>query len=208
MKTIEEQQAIATEVIGRLRIISPHVLLAGGAPRDWYMGNPCNDLDIYINIDDHISIENTRWRLNSVLGIDNVKTLSESRGYETSDFLDELYKGHKKLKRVWEFDYKGIKVQINDIDVNVSRPFNVVETFDSTICEFYFDPLQGTSIPSTAARITVDTKMNFVKDYNPQQKTRHLVKLLQRFPEYKVLPYTYFDGIQYVIKNKINIEYT
>lgn len=44
---IEEQNVVAKKVLEKIKIVDPYVILAGGAPRDWYFGNPCNDLDIY-----------------------------------------------------------------------------------------------------------------------------------------------------------------
>lgn len=37
--TIEQQKATAQSVYEKLKVIDPHCVLAGGAPRDWYFGN-------------------------------------------------------------------------------------------------------------------------------------------------------------------------
>ena len=45
---IDQQKLTADGILGILEQFNPDCILAGGAPRDWYMGNPCNDLDIFV----------------------------------------------------------------------------------------------------------------------------------------------------------------
>jgi len=45
---ISVEKSIADEVLSRLEVIDPTCILAGGAPRDWWLGQSCNDLDFYI----------------------------------------------------------------------------------------------------------------------------------------------------------------
>ena len=60
--TIEEQQEVAKYVLQKLEIIDPCCILAGGAPRDWDLGTPANDLDFYLYLGH-----------NSVFGLRNTK---------------------------------------------------------------------------------------------------------------------------------------
>ena len=42
--SIVKQQLTANDILSKLEIIDPYVILAGGAPRDWYFGDECRDL--------------------------------------------------------------------------------------------------------------------------------------------------------------------
>lgn len=44
---IEKQKLFAKEVLEKLQLIDPNATLAGGAPRDWWLGKPAKDLDFY-----------------------------------------------------------------------------------------------------------------------------------------------------------------
>jgi hypothetical protein len=48
-KTIESQKVCANAALNMLHIVDPHSCILGGAPRDWALGNPAKDLDIYIH---------------------------------------------------------------------------------------------------------------------------------------------------------------
>lgn len=47
MSIIKLQQAVADTVLQRLLTIDPFAIIAGGAPRDWYLGREATDLDVY-----------------------------------------------------------------------------------------------------------------------------------------------------------------
>lgn len=57
--TIAEQQGIADEILVLLTRLDPNVVIAGGAPRDWMLGNLAADLDIYIYIPGSTSFRQT-----------------------------------------------------------------------------------------------------------------------------------------------------
>jgi tRNA nucleotidyltransferase/poly(A) polymerase len=49
------QQSVADSLLARLEAIDPHCIIAGGAPRDWYLGRLANDLDVYLYIPENYS---------------------------------------------------------------------------------------------------------------------------------------------------------
>ena len=49
MNTIEQQKLVADKVLNQLYLICPEAIVAGGAPRDWYLGKPANDIDVYFS---------------------------------------------------------------------------------------------------------------------------------------------------------------
>ena len=48
-KTIESQKTCAHAALNMLHIVDPDSCILGGAPRDWELGNPARDLDIYLH---------------------------------------------------------------------------------------------------------------------------------------------------------------
>lgn len=47
---IKHQQSVADEVLDKVNVLDETVVIAGGAARDWYLGIPATDLDVYIRI--------------------------------------------------------------------------------------------------------------------------------------------------------------
>lgn len=47
MSTIKLQQAYANQVLSMIEQIDRHAIIAGGAPRDWCLGQEATDLDVY-----------------------------------------------------------------------------------------------------------------------------------------------------------------
>lgn len=47
---IKHQQVVADKVLNMVKAIDTTSVIAGGAPRDWYLGIPATDLDVYIRI--------------------------------------------------------------------------------------------------------------------------------------------------------------
>ena len=201
MKCFKEQMEIAREVLSKLSILSPKVVLAGGAPRDWYRGLPCNDLDIYMNIPDHTTIESTRERLGTVLGIDSVKTFSEINDVSSEDLTD-IYSGMSKIKRIWQFEYKGLTVQLMDMDIDHISPLTVIDTFQNSFCEFWFSPDSPTKLNATpAAKIVLDHNIVFITDNYKGKK--HHKKMIDRFGnQLTYLDISYKKGIQYALTHK------
>lgn len=90
---------MAKEVYRKLKIIDPHCLLAGGAPRDWYFNQKCNDLDFYY-VSTARTISACRKQLEQVFCGVEIKTLSEIHEQGGSRGVNNLYKKMPSLVRV------------------------------------------------------------------------------------------------------------
>lgn len=47
---IRHQKAVSDKVLYMVSVLDDTALVAGGAPRDWYLGLPASDLDVYVCI--------------------------------------------------------------------------------------------------------------------------------------------------------------
>ena len=110
--TIEQQKATARSVYEKLKVIDPYCVLAGGAPRDWYFGNECNDLDFYY-VSTARTVSACRNQLQKVFKDVEIKTLSEIHESSSSGAreMSNLYQKMPSLIRVWQCKIAGMEVQ-------------------------------------------------------------------------------------------------
>jgi tRNA nucleotidyltransferase/poly(A) polymerase len=75
MITIDLQKIVADDVLEKLFSIDPHAIVAGGAPRDWFMGNLASDIDVFFCTRHGISISTVKRQLEHVgFVIESTKT--------------------------------------------------------------------------------------------------------------------------------------
>ena len=122
MSIIKMQQAIADTVLQRLLPIDPFAIVAGGAPRDWYLGQEATDIDVYFHPNPNWNVMTVRNQLVAV-------------GFElsnNSDLQDNLmsvsqYLANQYLKAVYNPINTPMKVQL----MWMSEP-----TFESVLPQF------------------------------------------------------------------------
>lgn len=168
---IQLQQNIAQDILHKLEIIDPTCILAGGAPRNWYLGKSANDLDFYI----HSSHQNMEVRLQT-LGL-------QTSRMNLKGLRNNAYPDMKKIKAIFEGDIDGQKYQI----MVMSEPtFDcVVSKFGTSVCEAWY---KHKRINTTGAfYLSHYLKTIYVKpDYNA--KVKHVNKMQTYFPDYKTKP--------------------
>ena len=169
--SIPEQKVIADELLDCLSIICPNVILAGGAPRDWYMNKEANDLDIYFSLYEGTASSHS-YQLERVLpkGVKKVKTEFEGN-------TNPLYKHMKHLKRIYYMEYKGLDVQL--ILLNEAKDvWRAVDNIDCSICKIWY---KNSVIHTTTPFLkTMKTKFMFLnEDYN--WSDYHPKKMVDRF---------------------------
>ena len=98
---IEEQKAIANEILEKIEIIDKNCILAGGAPRDWWVGVLANDLDFYLYCTPENGVEHTKKSIEKLVGI-KLEYLGADENYEG---------GMRELRAVLDGEFKGQKVQ-------------------------------------------------------------------------------------------------
>lgn len=168
---IQLQQNIAQDILHKLEIIDPTCILAGGAPRNWYLGKSANDLDFYI----HSSHQNMKSRLKT-LGLQVVHMSS-------AKFQNSAYPDMKKIKAIFEGNIDGQEYQIM---VMSESTFNcVVSKFGTSVCEAWYKHKRVNTTDSF--KLSHYLKTIYVKpDYNA--KVKHINKMQTYFPDYKTKP--------------------
>jgi hypothetical protein len=174
---IKKQKEIAKELLDKLEVVDPYVILAGGAPRDWYLGEKANDLDFYVHVKDEPAWA-SKYRL-SKLGLTCTqmnKTISERV---------PLYESMEHLRFIYEGDYKGMKYQVMFMSEHTFS--SVVPKFGASVCEAYWKG--GDIIVTNSFLLSHYTKTLFKKD-NYTAKESHISKMLKKYPDYTVVDET------------------
>ena len=123
---ILQQKETADKVLKALEILDPTCILAGGAPRDWYMAKPAKDLDFFVNLRNDFSLEQTKVSLESVLGT-VVTRVGNSETFH--------YKLNPNILQVFECRIEGCPVQI----VICSKPtWNLLDSFAFNVCKVWY----------------------------------------------------------------------
>ena len=180
---IEHQKRVGSDVLDRLFAIDPTCILAGGAPRDWYLGKPASDLDFYVydgrtgtkgDITSGIdtSCEVFLKRLEAVGLVSGWNLLCKP---EVND-----YSHMPSINSVWENVIGGERVQI----MRMCEPtFNVISLFDTSICRAYCVGDCGSihKHPSFEASIKSGI-ITVLEGYD--KEVPHVTKMMERFPDY------------------------
>jgi hypothetical protein len=189
--TIEKQQLIAEELLHILEGADPHVILAGGAPRDWYFNKLANDLDFYVYLQPATQcFENLRWKS---LGLDLEHIGREVSG-ETGD-----YECMEHLSRVYEGLYKGQKYQV--MVMRKSTFDCVVSNFGCSVCMAWWKGINGGVRVTEQFLLSHATKTLFIKD-DYTAKVVHVAKMQERYPNYTTKSFKYYDSARIAFQRK------
>jgi tRNA nucleotidyltransferase/poly(A) polymerase len=93
------QQSVADALLARLEAIDPHCIIAGGAPRDWYLGRQAKDLDVYLYIPRNSLLRHFKTQL-SAIGITNIEQ-------STLSFNDARYINNPLVRWVFNYEKNG-----------------------------------------------------------------------------------------------------
>ena len=179
---IQEQKDIGKELLEKLDLLDPCVVIAGGAARDWYLGNKANDLDIYLSYHPNLTLGSNKRSIAKALSIpeDSIETL----GVQFDENVDKSteYVINPNVRCVYEFIYKGIMVQI----INMHTEFVRVEDFCFSICQAWTTDcvdIRGTEAFYYSIKHKIVDKTG--KFYS--HKGRYIEKMMTKFPEYLFL---------------------
>lgn len=176
--TIEQQKATAQSVYEKLKVIDPYCVLAGGAPRDWYFGNECNDLDFYY-VSTATTINACRNQLQGVFKEVEIKTLSEIHEKSSGKRkMSNLYQKMPSLIRVWQCKIAGMEVQFIQL-AELGSQFKVIGCMDVSICKIWADVNMNIRL-TEAFKKTLASKSMFLSE-GYQWCDPHPQKMKQRF---------------------------
>jgi hypothetical protein len=177
-KVINEQRAVADKALSMVYTIDPFAIVAGGAPRDWYLRRVATDIDLFFSVRDGVQI-----------GI--VHKILEKAGFsifrvKTGEGLPEWYKINPKIKAVFESNIDGICVQIILVD---KKTFDVVDEFPLSICKTWYKNgrivLEQDFIRSIKRKVIYKTNNLYANGHV------YLKKILAKFPDYR-----YYDSLE------------
>lgn len=170
---ITKQKKVAIQALDQLSIFDEDVLVAGGAPRDWFLGKLASDIDIYIESN---SVSN---QINIISQLDNLGfKIVEIK--DTSDFT-ELYAKADYLRLVIDCLYKNQNIQIMLVGCEVIK---VTEGFPLSICKITFDRDDGILITPSFLN-GYKTKTIYVENSYYQDEHPYVVKIRNKFPDWK-----------------------
>lgn len=167
---VMDQKREGKELLDKLRVVDPFVMIAGGAPRDWYFDRSAKDLDIYLRLPNHntITLVENLARAVGITGLGQLSKTSESSYAELPN-----------LKWVFAGEYNGMPINLMVMDKGVRE--EIIKDFDVAICRAWFD----------------GDKCHYFEEFDFCIKTRvclvhpkytgkeqHLRKMAKRFPQF------------------------
>lgn len=176
---IQEQKAIGKELLEKLYILSPSVVIAGGAARDWYLGQEARDLDIYLSYRANQPIHGNGAIIANWLGIDekDFKTLGVQ--FDENKDQSETYAINPNVRCVYEFEYKGMTVQI----INMHTEYVNVSDFCLSICQAWTKDCERI-YTTKDFNYSVKNRVIYKTGEIYLEKARYIDKMKSRFPEY------------------------
>ena len=209
----DEEKAIALEVLNAIK--SP-AIIAGGAPRNWYLGSKAKDIDIYIAQGPIPFYEEPYWSgMPSPINKGGTTIMVPRSTHNPDDGLQMVLAtvdpgesgSQKGIKSVDEFEYKGLLFQI--ITVNKEEtgdltlgPFNM--TYSEALLRSYINASFDFGINKISIDRTGRTycEMDFGPDirnktltlrianamrYNGHCLAKRFEKMKQYFPDHQVV---------------------
>lgn len=168
---IKHQQQTAAKVISLLEKQFGNATVAGGAPRDWFMGEIARDIDIYVVVEPK--------KAGILLAMATIALDTE---------VNQLGKQYEELEQsmisfitagsVW-YDH----TEHNIIFLNkfyVSRTDEVYTHFDCDICQIKWNAKEGL-IPSAQFLDASENKTITFNKFEP----KHFVKMVHKFGDWK-----------------------
>lgn len=169
---IDFQKKVADKVLYAIEGFDPNCIVAGGAPRDWTLGNPASDIDLFFFYRENSTAWEVRKLLERALG-QEVRRLG-------SEEMTENYTTNPNLKSVWQVVIDGVTVQLIEMSIPT---WDVVDSFPLTICKVWYK--NGKITPTKEFEKSVDGSYIIKTDKMYANESRYLQKILAKFPDFK-----------------------
>lgn len=182
LNTIKHQKQVADKVLAAIESFDLTCVVAGGAPRDWYLGRQATDIDLFFHYRPRASAKEVKMLLERALDV-SVNRLG-------ADNFSEEYKVNKDLKTVWQTEVDGVVVQFMEM---VKPTWGVVDHFPLSICKAWYK--KGKIFISSDFKKSLESKVIFKTNPIYMDSSRYLKKILSKFPEY-----TYYESYEDYLK--------
>lgn len=173
---ITKQMDIAERVYDIFRGLDPHCILAGGAPADWFLERPANDLDFY-----YYAPQTWTQRV-----VDKQIERNDPRGMLTKKSnkaitVSSIYEHMSDIKNITEFEYDGMQVHLM---LMLKPTFGLHRNFSAGVTEAWWTPERGVEY----SKRFLDGHDNKIISPSSAYTTdnRHIQKLMKKYPDYKL----------------------
>ena len=174
---IEYQKTVAKDILAKLQLVDMWAMLAGGACRDWYLGNEASDLDFYV----HYSTKYPQWALvehfSKLVGCE-LKIVGRS-GDKVCPESEVIYTQDPNIDFVLGGNKDGIDIQI----IIINKPYFNVGNFCFDICQAFtynVDEIKTTAKFNKA----VEHKCIQITGEFYSQKDAYIKKIKSKFPDW------------------------
>jgi hypothetical protein len=168
---INIEKEIAFELLNRISVIAPSVVLAGGAPRDWDHNCGASDFDYFVSFKDYNSTA-FMYRLKSLLNIEITDITNN----------DPSYYENKWVYSVYELYYFGFKCNLVVYSLDcTSELLDVFPISISKICympTFVFKDKKPSLFKHVEYNLGKDYNLVFIND---STKTRYINKVMEKY---------------------------
>lgn len=169
----EHQKWVADTILDKLFPIDPYSIVAGGAPRDWYLGNPATDIDVFFHVGGNTPISTISNMLSSV----GISDTTHKDGHNIPDH----YKMNPSLRCVFGTNIEGVDVQIM---LMRSPTFeSVLPQFPLSICHAWYK--NGKIVAEKPFLRSIKHKAIYKTNTIYNNEHEYVKKILKKFPEYK-----------------------
>jgi hypothetical protein len=151
-KQIQSQQVTADAVLRMMFVIDPNSCILGGAPRDWALGNPAKDLDVYIQtaVGEPSEITMKRIMLAMDLQEDEIEDITSSSYYVAG--IDNGVQYVFNIKNC----YMPIQVIVCD-----RKPIKMLDVFHGSLSKVSYVRLADWDPFDNYAKTGIETTMEF-----------------------------------------------
>lgn len=167
---IEHQKEVSKKVLGLMKPFYPNMLIAGGAPRDWRLGKPAKDVDIYM---EYSGCKDSFKNMIQLLGLPQPTDIVPAKD-DAGDV--SLYGDVEGINHVTEMDYHGVTFQF--ITLVYAKPMQAVNDFDTSICKYFTRDVDNIEMAHDAL-VGENNKIIFVK--SGLRNLKHFKKMYEMF---------------------------
>ncbi len=173
------QKCVADSLLARLEAIDPHCIIAGGAPRDWYLGRLAKDLDIYLYVPQNSLLRHFKTQL-AAIGITEIEQSTLSAD-------DARYISNPLVRWVLNYEENGENIQL--IVMKESTYTSVVQHFPLSICKVWY---KGGKIIPYSRQFTETTDRKAIVKTGTEYSSDgwYIDKIRDKFPEF-----TYYESM-------------
>ena len=178
---IDNQKSVANIVLSKLELLDRSCIIAGGAPRDWYLGNLATDIDVYLHYPIHTTVRQRVGLLNEL----GLTVQSKHEAWR----VNEIYQTNHHIKQLYNCELLGEKIQVMFVDEPTFT--SVVDTFPISISKAWYK--KGVVSITQDFKDSVKYKILWKTVDSYKEDNSYIAKIKAKFSDYK-----------YITKEQIN----